>query len=144
MTPLEIAFPGLVPGSYRITSQFDKRYNCIAWSVRDTTQWLWPVPAGSSDWPAEVPREWSLGAFQALYEWYGFATCTSEDFEAGFEKVALFATPDGLPSHGARQLPSGRWTSKPGKGEDIGHDLRAVEGDLYGRVVRLFQRPAPV
>lgn len=39
----------------------------------------------------------------------------------------------GIPSHAARQLPNGRWTSKCGQAEDIEHDLRDLEGRLYGK-----------
>ena len=47
----------------------------------------------------------------------------------------------GVPTHAARQMPSGRWTSKLGFREDIEHDLHAVSGDLYGTVVLLLKRP---
>jgi hypothetical protein len=143
VTFLEAAFPGLRPGTYQVTSPVDGDYNCIAWSVSDTRQWLWPGDPGFSEWPPPVPRERTLAAFELLYAWYGYTATLSADHEAGFEKVALYATLDGLPAHAARQLPNGRWTSKLGKHEDIEHDLHALEGDVYGRVVRLFRRPAP-
>ncbi len=53
----------------------------------------------------------------------------------------MFADALGLPTHAARQLASGRWTSKLGKAEDIEHDLHDLEGDLYGIVVLLMKRP---
>ena len=39
----------------------------------------------------------------------------------GYEKIAIYAL-DGEPTHAARQLDTGRWTSKLGKHEDIEHD----------------------
>jgi hypothetical protein len=35
------------------------------------------------------------------------------------------------PTHAARQLPSGRWTSKLVLREDIEHDLHALSGEAY-------------
>ena len=57
--------------------------------------------------------------------------CESGDLEVGFEKVAIYAQADGAPTHAARQLPDGTWTSKLGQEVDIGHtDLQGVSGDL--------------
>jgi hypothetical protein len=60
--------------------------------------------------------------------------------EPGFEKVALFADASGMPQHAARQLATGRWTSKLGRMEDIEHALRDLEGGIYGSVVLLLKR----
>lgn len=84
-----------------------------------------------------------MDAFEALFGRLGFIAGVDENLELGYEKAALFATPDGRPTHAARQLSSGKWTSKLGRAEDIEHDLHAVAGDLYGQVVRIYQRPAP-
>jgi hypothetical protein len=59
------------------------------------------------------------------------------------EKVALFADPAGIPTHAARQLASGQWTSKLGQAEDIEHELRALEGEIYGVVALILKRPLP-
>ncbi len=62
--------------------------------------------------------------------------------EPGIEKVAIFADESGCPKHMARQLPSGKWTSKLGHDEDIEHsDLAVLEGGDYGRVVSILARP---
>ena len=45
------------------------------------------------------------------------------------------------PKHAARQLPSGRWTSKLGFLEDIEHALHDLEGTEYGAVVLVMKRP---
>jgi len=60
--------------------------------------------------------------------------------EDGWEKIAIFADEQGEPLHAARQLPSGRWTSKLGADVDIEHDLAALEGDLYGKVACFLKR----
>jgi hypothetical protein len=53
----------------------------------------------------------------------------------------LFVDARGVPTHAARLLPSGLWTSKLGEWEDIEHDLLALEGDVYGTVALLLKRP---
>jgi hypothetical protein len=58
-----------------------------------------------------------------------------DSLESQYEKVALFAK-DGRVTHAARQLPSGRWTSKLGSDVDIEHELYAIEGEVYGTVVQ--------
>jgi hypothetical protein len=136
-------FPGLRTSAYRATSPFDWRYNCIAWAVGETNQWLWPGPPDRSDWPTGIPYVETIEAFEALFVLFGFSPCQSEFHEDGIEKVALFASDANAPTHAARQFPNGKWTSKLGMAEDIEHELRALEGALYGRVVRIYRRPAP-
>jgi hypothetical protein len=63
----------------------------------------------------------------------GYAVCEGEAAESGYERIALFALADGKPTHAARQLPTGRWTSKLGIAEDIEHGLRHLEGAYMGR-----------
>jgi hypothetical protein len=70
----------------------------------------------------------------------GYVECTEEALETGFEKMATFADAGLLTRHVARQLSTGRWTSKLGELEDIEHDLRALEGSEYGSVVLLMKR----
>jgi hypothetical protein len=86
--------------------------------------------------------EETLDAFVAAFATLGYVPCSGEEPENGFEKVALFAR-GGMPTHAARQLSDGRWTSKLGLREDIEHDLHAVSGDLYGTVVLVLKRPIP-
>ena len=57
----------------------------------------------------------------------GYHECDNADFEDGYEKVAIYADATG-PSHMARSLPNGKWTSKIMKMEDIEHaTLAALE-----------------
>jgi hypothetical protein len=143
VTQLETAFPGLARGGYRITSLRDTDYNCIAWAVGDTHAWWWPGgDAGREYWPPGVPRERTRGAFEAAFASLGYTVCEGDDPEAGYEKIALFADVNGRPTHAARQLPSGRWTSKLGKLEDVEHGLRDLEGAIYGAVILIMKRLA--
>lgn len=65
--------------------------------------------------------------------------------EEGYEKVALFARHDDegriAPTHAAKQLADGRWTSKLGALEDIEHmEPEDVNGPLYGTPIRFMRR----
>jgi hypothetical protein len=62
---------------------------------------------------------------------------------ASFERVAVFVDGGGAPTHVARLLPSGRWSSKLGEWIDIEHDLSALEGPAYGRVASVMRRAWP-
>ena len=138
---LEVVFPGLVGQEFRITSPTDGSYNCIAWAAGDTTSWWWPhSDERKSHWPAEAPRERTLDAFRLAFVTLGYLSCDVEEWEEGYEKVALYVDERGLPTHAARQLPTGRWTSKLGQSEDIEHSLHDVEGELYGRVALILRR----
>lgn len=71
----------------------------------------------------------------------GFTRCDSGDLEPGWEKVAVYALADDDPTHVARQLESGAWTSKLGDFEDIEHDTpTALEGPAYGTVYGYMKR----
>ena len=128
-------FPNLAETGYRITSPAAPHYNCIAWSVHDDTTWWWPDPFGLYYWPESVPRLETLAAFIAAYGTRGYELCDNGSLETGFEKVAIYVDTDGTPTHAARQLASGHWTSKLGRQEDIEHlTLAGLTGTTYGHV----------
>ena len=133
-------WPNLNRGEYRVTSEETPRYNCIAWAVGDSTVWWQPNSGGY--WPDGVPDEVSVNSLKILFEGVGYRECASDELEVGFEKVAIFVDGDGLPTHVARQLSSGNWTSKLGHWEDIEHQsLRALAGSpKYGTVALLLRR----
>ncbi len=140
---LEQAFPRLVGSGYQVTSPQADRYNCIAWAAGDPSNWWWPDEAGQPDssyWPPNVPRAMTLDAFSQAFASLGYAICDDEQPEEGFEKVAVFALA-GVPTHAARQLPNGRWTSKLGPMEDLEHALHDLTGMVYGSVALIMKRP---
>jgi hypothetical protein len=140
---MEQAFPGLRGRDYQVTSPQDDKYNCIAWAAGDTRRWWWPDEPDnpeSAHWPAGVAREETLEAFREAFVSLGYAVCNDDMLEAGHEKVALFALA-GVPQHAARQLPSGRWSSKLGPMEDIEHALHDLTGMVYGSVALVMKRP---
>ena len=82
----------------------------------------------------------------AVFRILGYEPCEKAEFETGYEKVAIYIDRLDRPTHMARQLFSGWWTSKLGNGEDIIHKLAGVEGPGfvgrdYGRVVQVLKRP---
>jgi hypothetical protein len=81
-----------------------------------------------------------LDAYREAFETLGYSVCNDDSLEEGIEKVAIFLHPAKGPSHAARQLPSGLWTSKLGKIEDISHPLRQIEGANYGIVALIMCR----
>ena len=140
--PIEARFPGLQTSPFRVTSPAARDYNCIAWAAGDVGRWWWPDPDPDNDaifWPPGAPTVETVDAFVTAFATLGYAPCSGEDHEPGFEKVALFAR-ESVPTHAARQLPGGRWTSKLGRREDIEHDLHALSGEVYGAVVQILKR----
>jgi len=136
---LELAFPNLRGTAYEITSPSSPRYNCVAWAAGETHRWWWPAP--SYYWPKGVTREATLSTFVAVFRSLGYAVCQDDRLEAGFEKIAIYVDAAGVPSHAARQLESGEWTSKLGPDVDIGHvDLKSLESATYGVVSQILKR----
>jgi hypothetical protein len=134
------SLPRLTADNYRVTSPGSWDYNCVAWALGLTDAWWWPVPYRY--WPAEVAREESLAAFLAVFATHGYSPCPTDEHEPGWEKVVLYAAA-GIPTHVARQLPDGRWTSKLGPAVDIEHTtVNDVAGGAYGEVAAVLSRRA--
>jgi hypothetical protein len=136
------ALPRLTAGSYRETSPPSDVYNCIAWAMTAADDdWWWPDLNGKHFWPPGVPREETIPAFVAAFATCGYTPCADGSLEPGVEKVVLYALGT-TPTHAARQLALGWWTSKLGPNIDIEHDTpEAVAGGVYGAVVVFFARP---
>ena len=126
-------FPNL--SDFALTSPRTTAYNCIAWACGDNTKWWWPD--GAMYWPPNIRCEESIQAFDDLFISGGAFRVADEGIELDVVKIALFAKED-KPTHAARQLLGGKWTSKLGNLEDISHRLREIEGKLYGNVVQLY------
>lgn len=55
--------------------------------------------------------------------------------------MVLYADNFGKPTHMARQIESGAWTSKLGQDHDIEHEtLDTIAGPVYGDAVKIFRR----
>jgi hypothetical protein len=81
-------------------------------------------------------------AFQSL----GYETCPDGTLEENTDKIAIYVDAYGTPTHVARQLSTGAWTSKLGRSQDIEHRTELVlEGagqDCYGHVRLYMKRPS--
>ncbi|HEX4612656.1 MAG TPA: hypothetical protein VH092_30960, partial [Urbifossiella sp.] len=127
----------LTPGNHQVTSLPTTDYNGIAWAARDTAHWWEP----GVFWPAPV-TDYGPDALEAAFLAIGFEPCPDGAAEPGWEKIALYAAGP-FYTHAARQLPSGAWTSKLGRSDDIEHDTaEAIAGGVYGEVFRFLKRPA--
>src|SRR5262249_25761442 len=92
-------------------------------------------------WPTGVRQELSLQNLIAALATVGFAECETATLEPGLQKLAIYSDAHGWPTHVARQLASGSWTSKLGVSEDIEHATpQGLQGAIYGRVVRILKR----
>ena len=139
---IERLFPALLNSEYSITSPATPEYNCIAWAAEDIDRWWWPDPFFLGYWPPEVPRSETLQAFIKAYEILGYAICKEAVYEKDFEKIAIYIDSNGKPTHAARQLSSGNWTSKLGNLEDIEHaTLNNISSSHYGSVAVILKRP---
>ena len=138
-------FPHLNARPHAVTSDYDTKYNCIAWALPDIRNFWSPVPGYY--WPPGVAPGRSLEHYVAAYATAGYAPCGQDgSVEPGWEKIALYGKPSvlghAIVEHAARQLRDGMWTSKMGQSEDITHlNVDDVCGPLYGQVLLYLKRP---
>jgi len=141
-------FSRLSLDSFEITSEATldavnaEIYNCIAWAAGQNDAWWWPENP-MCYWPLGVPNRTTLDAFVEAFRTLGYELCDSPDLEHGYEKVAIYVDRNRIPTHAARQLENGRWTSKLGPWEDIEHDYEALTGHVgqeYGDIAVVMKR----
>ena len=116
-----------------------ERLRPLAWAAEDATRWWWPT--NQQYWPPAAPKEVSIAAFIEAFTILGYEPCDDPALETGFEKIAIYHRyPLGV-QHAARQLLSGKWTSKIGSGVDIEHEHPSdLEGHEYGTVAQYMRR----
>jgi len=134
--------PRLV-GNYRRTSDPTINYNCLAWAVENNEKWFDPQPfCAGYFWPKGVPREWNMVNTLRVLEVYGYTEQVENgDLTEGMIKIAVYEDDDGTPTHFARQLANGHWTSKAGELIDFEHDnLECLECEDYGKVSRFVAK----
>jgi len=138
---IEKLFPNLKYFGYKTESPATINYNCIAWAAGDDQAVWWPDSQYLGYWPDGAPRAENLEAFVKAFEKLGYTTCDTAEYEKNFEKVAIYTDPFGVPTHAARQLDSGRWTSKLGQLEDIEHDINGLSDSEYGFIAVYMKKP---
>ena len=139
--PQKALLPGLKPGEYHVSSPGTDDYNCFAWAAHVDDRWWQPSDDPRHFWPPGAPTTLEVESVIVAYELVGFERCANVTSELGYEKIAIYVNSSGLPSHAARQLQDGRWTSKLGEWPDIEHDsLEVLEGAFYGQVSSIMRR----
>ena len=122
---LESRHPNLAKTrDWRVTGEYCTSYNCIAWSVGVTDEFLWPFDDEE--------------AYDHFYEGYGYVRVEDEETA----DIAMWVSPSGDAVHAARRVAGGWWESKIGKTERILHRLDDLDGS-YGRVFKFYRRGAP-
>ena len=140
------AFPHLRGDpNFKITSQEDHSYNCIAWAAIKSDIFWWPSPNANIldglEWPFNLPFDLKLETFIRLYENLGYERCDSWEFEHNFQKITIYVDKSDNCTHAARQNFNGLWTSKLGRYEDIAHsDPFHLQNDEYGMAVQFMKR----
>jgi hypothetical protein len=102
---------------YEITSAKTPEYNCIGWALGEPLLW-YQARSASHYWPPECPNRNDVEGWICVFRIHEFELCSSAELELGLEKIAIYVS-ERYPRHVARQLESGRWTSKIGGLEDI-------------------------
>lgn len=87
-----------------------------------------------------------MAAVMAALATTGYEPCDDGNVEEGIEKIAIYGNGEQF-EHVARQLDTGRWTSKLGESYDIEHELEALTSAAnlggqvqYGEVVAYMRR----
>lgn len=113
---------------FKVTSNIDKNYNCIAFSMRLGDRWVDPKSTAGHWWPLEISstsmlKDELIKAFEALR----FKKCNDARKEFWYDKVSLYYHPvTGTWTHAARIITPKEYHSKLGEGWDIHHSNGSV------------------
>jgi hypothetical protein len=129
----------------------NEKYNCYAYALGKTNAFLSTLPLPGHEWPTQVNRRPDspdhLESYVELFEFHGYRRCSEASevqsadcaLEKGVEKVALYVKKKVRKSanganylecaHIAKQLPSGRWSSKNERFDIFEHALESLESD---------------
>ncbi len=133
-------FPNSSFDPFLVTSSQTTRYNCIAWACEDTEKWYWPDKKHMYYWPEEICRDETIECFIDLFKRIGYRICKNDRKEFWYTKVAIYCDDKKIPTHAARQLRNGYWTSKLGRNYDISHTLYSMSDGYYGNVEVFMKR----
>lgn len=133
-------FPNSRIDPFLLTSPQTPIYNCIAWAYGVIDKWYWPDTSGIYYWPDNIPREERIDSFIELFESIGYKICDDGELEEKFQKIAIYADNLSNPTHSARQLKNGLWTSKLGQSFDVTHTIYSMSDGFYGSVSVFMKR----
>lgn len=114
-------FPNLDVNHAIVTGGKTNRYNCIAWTMGVTNQWIWPGD--------------NIKDFDAFYKLYGYTRSSDGP-------IAIWGTSESEITHGCVSGPVNgpRWESKCGGDLKIQHGLNELTGTVYGNVIAFYSR----
>jgi hypothetical protein len=90
----------------------------------------------------QLPEDEEISSFIKAFESIGYKLCDNDCLEEDKLKVALYSKPGtDICTHAARQLRTGKWTSKLGASYDIQHaSPYTLQGRVYGTVNCILYR----
>jgi hypothetical protein len=140
-------FPNLNYDNCRKTSEATREYNCIAWALEIRNSWLYPDDGNAYLLKKEGSSEiFNLTTIIKSFQNIGYKVehgNKAKLFLPHIQKIAIYTLFNNAPSHVARQLCNGKWTSKLGENIDIEHDtLEVLEGPAYGLVRVIMSKVA--
>lgn len=136
-----MGLPDFVNSRSKITSPETSKYNCIAWAFGSSSKWWWPCDHPDAHWPMDCAGLTVTQAFDAWFNADGWQETQDLAFDPALVKIALFAKPDGEPTHAARLIATDTWTSKLGHSYDVSHGINELNGPTYGRPIRIYSKP---
>jgi hypothetical protein len=131
------SFPRL-GAAYEVLGKATPAYNCVAWALGRDDRWIWPAAQGHAA---------GFDDFDALFRTHGYRRLSALNYDraAGYDKLVLYAKRNGSgalePTHSARQLADGSWSSKLGKLPLIRHlHPDDIDGGTYGQAHAVYVR----
>jgi hypothetical protein len=138
---IERSFPLLAKENYRLTSDPDFNYNCLAFVLGDHNNWWEPPGEFGFYWPPGFAGDSTIKTAVQIIKLHGYAVEWDKHTEPSSESVAIYAKGEEW-THFAKYT-NGRWNSKLGEDHDVAHlSLHVLEGDLYGKVVLVLSKAA--
>ena len=136
---IERDFPALKGEEYELSGE-DFNYNCLAFALGDEGNW-WEPPRGRGQyWPPGFPEDTTVRTVESIMRAHGFSVETDAKTWPDTDAVAIYAEGEEW-THFAK-FANAQWSCKLGEGHDVsGIRLEHLEGALYGRVVKILQRP---
>ncbi len=121
------SFPALNRNDVWVTAPEDPNYNCLAWTLGNTKNWVWPwrySPVSESD-------------FNIFYDSQGFRPWRSPLVPkiGGWGKTVKQMTHGSVKYDGGKLARPDLWESKLGGYLRITHAERGLEGALYGSLL---------
>jgi hypothetical protein len=140
LADIEADLPLLRRGeNYDEASEWNFDYNCLAFVLGDYENWWEPLGLYGHYWPPGFPEDVTVETVTKIIKLHGFVVELAPGTPPRADSIAIFAKGEDW-EHFAKFV-DGIWSSKIGEDHDITHSSPEIlEGDLYGRVVKILSR----